>query len=163
MRVLALNTEGKLTYCTCAPDQRGKGRCNHVAHQMENESPEEFCERVSKFANYIRLSYSEKIDLLSKGDEEDLDVLVNDEDWTIRTEVARHGRDKDLDVLINDKGKFVRAAVARCGRDKDLDVLVNDSYEGVRAAVARHGREKDLEILINDESEVVCAIAKIKF
>lgn len=45
-RVLALNINGDMTYCTCAPDQRGKGRCNHVAHQMDGESPEEFLERV---------------------------------------------------------------------------------------------------------------------
>ena len=46
-KVLALNVDGQLTYCTCPPDKRGIGRCNHVAHQMENESMEEFLNRVN--------------------------------------------------------------------------------------------------------------------
>ena len=46
-RVLALNVNGDITYCTCPPELRGSGRCNHVAHQNEGESPEEFVERIN--------------------------------------------------------------------------------------------------------------------
>lgn len=45
-KVLALNTEGDITYCTCEPSERGKGRCNHIEHQEENESVENFVARI---------------------------------------------------------------------------------------------------------------------
>jgi len=56
MKVLAVNIYGDMTYCTCPPELRGKGRCNHIAHQNQGETPQEFCDRVSemnfeKFAN----------------------------------------------------------------------------------------------------------------
>ena len=46
-KVLALTVDGKMTYCTCPPERRGTGRCNHVAHQNPEETAEEFAERVS--------------------------------------------------------------------------------------------------------------------
>ena len=46
-KVLALNVNGDITYCTASPEQRGIGRCNHVAHQMDGETPDAFLERVS--------------------------------------------------------------------------------------------------------------------
>ena len=39
---LALTTDGKITYCTASEDNIGKGRCNHVAHQKDGESNEDF-------------------------------------------------------------------------------------------------------------------------
>lgn len=47
MKVLAVNINGVMTYCTAPPELRGIGRCNHVAHQNEGESTEEFVERIS--------------------------------------------------------------------------------------------------------------------
>ena len=32
-KVLAMNVNGDLTFCTAEPEKRGKGRCNHIAHQ----------------------------------------------------------------------------------------------------------------------------------
>ena len=45
-KVLALNTNGELTYCTAPEEMRGRGRCNHVAHQEEGQSPIEFMNAV---------------------------------------------------------------------------------------------------------------------
>ena len=45
-KVLALNVNGNMTYCTCPPELRGKGRCNHIEHQYEGETPQEFVSRV---------------------------------------------------------------------------------------------------------------------
>lgn len=50
VKVLALNTDGDITYCTCPPEGRGKGRCNHVTHQNDGESPEEFIERINSIS-----------------------------------------------------------------------------------------------------------------
>lgn len=37
-----------MSYCTCPPELRGRGRCNHIAHQNENESAEDFCKRIEE-------------------------------------------------------------------------------------------------------------------
>lgn len=41
-RVLALTVDGKITFCTAPEELRGKGRCNHIAHQLPGQSPDEF-------------------------------------------------------------------------------------------------------------------------
>lgn len=46
-KMLALNTEGRITYCTVDPEMRGRGRCNHIEHQNEGETASEFIERIS--------------------------------------------------------------------------------------------------------------------
>lgn len=45
-KVLAVNINGDITYCTVAPEMRGKGRCNHIAHQNPGESTSDFMERI---------------------------------------------------------------------------------------------------------------------
>lgn len=46
--VLAATIDGRVTYCTCPPEQRGKGRCNHVFHQEEGETESQFMERIQQ-------------------------------------------------------------------------------------------------------------------
>lgn len=46
-KVLALTEDGELSYCSAPPEMRGKGRCNHVAHQEDGESDDNFLIRVS--------------------------------------------------------------------------------------------------------------------
>ena len=67
-KVLALNVNGDMTYCTCPPDLRGKGRCNHVAHQMENESAADFVQRISEMQERLQNggSADETEDLVNK-------------------------------------------------------------------------------------------------
>lgn len=47
-RVLGMTVNGDMTFCVCPPDKRGVGRCNHIAHQMDGETPEEFVKRTEK-------------------------------------------------------------------------------------------------------------------
>ena len=47
IKVLALTKDGNMTYCTASPKERGKRRCNHIAHQKDNESQEQFIDRIS--------------------------------------------------------------------------------------------------------------------
>ncbi|MGM0197352.1 hypothetical protein [Enterococcus sp. AZ180] len=47
MKVLALTADGEMTYCSAAPEMRGKGRCNHVDHQKEGEPVEDFINRIN--------------------------------------------------------------------------------------------------------------------
>lgn len=46
-RILALTVDGRITYCTAPEELRGKGRCNHVAHQNNQEPPAVFLARVT--------------------------------------------------------------------------------------------------------------------
>ena len=49
-RVLALTEDGRITYCSAPEDKRGKGRCNHIAHQSPGQSTADF---ISSIENKI--------------------------------------------------------------------------------------------------------------
>lgn len=162
MRRLAMTIDGRMTYCTASPDQRGEGRCNHVAHQKENETTTEFCARIAseieksaseqEKKDVLNLDISDKQKMIERG--ENLDIFINDKDWIVRAEVARQGY--GLDKLINDKDGAVRAEVARQGYG--LDKLVDDEDWVVRVEVARQGYR--LDKLVNDkDSDVRAAVA----
>lgn len=44
---LALNTDGKITYCRASEENIGKGRCNHIEHQLDSETQEQFMDRTA--------------------------------------------------------------------------------------------------------------------
>lgn len=45
-RRIALTTDGRLTICIAPPDKIGTGRCNHIAHQSDRQSVEEFINSI---------------------------------------------------------------------------------------------------------------------
>ena len=45
-RILALTKDGKITYCTAPEELRGKGRCNHIAHQSPGQSSADFLQSI---------------------------------------------------------------------------------------------------------------------
>lgn len=87
-----------------------------------------------------------------------LEQLVNDPDYTVRTEVARQGY--GLDQLVNDPEISVRVVVARQGYG--LDQLINDPVATVRMEVAM--QNYGLMKLIHDPSTVVrdCAEKQLR-
>ena len=181
MKVLAVTTDGKLTYCTASPEDRSKGRCNHVSHQNEDESNGDFMKRVSEDLlkqalinqreEILSQKHAKKLDMVKNHENLDilvddknyqirravaeqrygLDKLINDEDWGIRIAVAEQGY--GLERLVNDKSPYVRAVVAEQGYG--LDKLVDDENWQVRRAVAQQGY--GLDKLINDERHYVRA------
>jgi len=78
-----------------------------------------------------------------------LDIFINDEDESIRAEVAKTGYQSE--ILANDSSKRVRIELAKNGYA--LDKLVYDSAWEVRSLVAMKGY--GLDILINDPEEYV--------
>ena len=50
---LALTKEGQLTYCSATEENIEKRRCNHIIHQNNNESINDFLKRanLSKIQN----------------------------------------------------------------------------------------------------------------
>ena len=100
-------------------------------------------------ANKIKLVREISKEDINKYIEDNLEELVNDEEYEVRREVAR--QEYGLDILVNDGHEFVRLEVAKQGYG--LDILINDKDWEVRREVAKHGY--GLDKLINDEDEDV--------
>lgn len=77
-------------------------------------------------------SLDERVELAEKGDKQDLDYLVDDEDYRVRELVANHGMAKHLNILIHDSNPIVRGEVAANKRKKDLEILRWDDEPSVR-------------------------------
>lgn len=45
-KILALTTDGRMTYCRAPIDKRGKGRCNHITHKEDHEDIDDFMDRA---------------------------------------------------------------------------------------------------------------------
>lgn len=67
-----------------------------------------------------------RIQRAEQGNKEDLDELMNDDDYRVRELVAHHGYAIHLNRLVYDDDATVRGEVAAHGRKKDLDILKND-------------------------------------
>lgn len=50
--VLALTKDGAITFCYAPEEKRGMGRCNHIKHQLPNQSTEEF---ISTIENFVKV------------------------------------------------------------------------------------------------------------
>lgn len=72
----------------------------------------------------INISYSISI----IGRKKDLDILVKSKSEKIRSVVASRGYDEHLDMLVNDESTAVLQSVFDVGRDKDIDVLRKSPY-----------------------------------
>lgn len=59
LKVLALRQDGELTYCTARPEDRGKGRCNHIAHKSDDESESDFLIRITSMMAEDEKDYSD--------------------------------------------------------------------------------------------------------
>ena len=93
--------------------------------------------------NKIKLVREIHKDEILKYIEDNLEELVNNEEWYIREEVAKQGY--GLDKLVNDEDWNVRLEVARHGYG--LDILINDEDGDVRKEVL-----KQLELRKNKEN-----------
>ena len=90
-RVLAVNTDGNITYCTCPPELRGTGRCNHIAHQNNGETPEKFIKRIEN------ISVEKQEENKEKEDEKDSKELNPNE----RVDLRKHREitQKEIDTM----------------------------------------------------------------
>lgn len=48
---LALTVDGKITICTASEENIGKGRCNHIAHQKPDQTPDEFVASIENLVS----------------------------------------------------------------------------------------------------------------
>lgn len=98
-KVLAVNVNGDITYCTCTPEMRGTGRCNHVDHQRPGESPEEFINRINE-------------DIKEENIENDHEIVKNSKEIT-------------QDEINNIASKIDEIAGVKLTPDNWKDVLTN--------------------------------------
>lgn len=77
MKVLAINVDGKLTYCTAAPEDRGKGRCNHIFHQKDFESDECFIQRLSLRESRLQISKTTNTPVCNRDDSGEIVIEDN--------------------------------------------------------------------------------------
>lgn len=76
-KVLALGKDGKLSYCSSPPEQRGKGRCPHIAHQEAGETNEHFLERIQDIQSKIQDGQEYEIDEAHEITQEEIDDLAS--------------------------------------------------------------------------------------
>lgn len=77
MRVLALRKDGVVTYCTAAPEDRGKGRYNHIFHQKDFESDECFVQRLSLRESRVQISQTTNTPVCNRDDSGEIVIEDN--------------------------------------------------------------------------------------
>ena len=108
MKVLALNKDGALTFCTVLPEDRGKGRCNHVAHQAEGQSKKDFIDSISN-------------EILEEKENE----VVIDEELPEIEEISQ----SEIDII---RDRIEEIAGCKVTEDNLIEVLTNLSPEKAR-------------------------------
>jgi hypothetical protein len=80
-KVYALNTKGELTLCSVPPEDRGKGRCDHVIHQREGQSVEDFIKEISSRIaindNTVDRVQDQTNNIISLVQDSNLDIVKN--------------------------------------------------------------------------------------
>lgn len=77
---------------------------------------------------YSNKTLSERLDIVDKGIDADLDILVDDEYWGVRYAIAKQGRAKDLKILINDTDNWTRHKARKLlgikSREVDMEIKI---------------------------------------
>ena len=102
-KVLALTVDGQLTFCSATPENRGKGRCNHVGHQEDGQTPAEFLESVKNCVK-VEEAADETLTILEQMDKTLLDP---------RSTTKRLGLRTDLDKEIQDQSESIEHLVSK--------------------------------------------------
>ena len=170
---LAMTKDGVLTYCSASDENIGKGRCNHVSHQKNGQSIEDYIKSVQKDIesnSFKKLSLKEVKSMYENGQNIDelkkinkktvVDYLVSQGEKDF-PELAKNGSFEvkhllavnkcNLDILKDDKDEFIRRRIASKGIN--LENYLEDKSHHVRMEVARHGY--GLDKLSNDEHYAV--------
>lgn len=127
-RILALTKDGRMTYCSASEENRGKGRCNHVAHQNIGESTQDFINRINVILESKEKENPELIDVtyLKEGLNK-LDKMMVDQ---------------NIDpITINVVGGF-------CTYD-----ITNETTRDINSMQTLDNRIKNMVNLISDESD----------
>ena len=139
-KVLALNTDGQLTYCTAPEELRGKGRCNHIFHQNNGESKEDFMQMLSEPKEY---GTNQMLDKMIDNYEFETAIKFNYGKQYMLDKIERLEKEAEEEYL---KEKADRAA--RYAEDHD-----DDDEEDDFAKRMHEEEEEEYEEQYNDQCE----------
>lgn len=150
-KVKALNNRGELTWCTAKFP--GNGSCNHVLHQLDGMTDEQFQQEVDNYNETLQKAKDLLKDVGTTYTKEDIEILENE--GLVEIYYATRGNKemfKDAANNIIENGDSVIIADSKTELDKKLYSIYFDKIESDIADKLDNGEESDYGS-VNTESE----------
>lgn len=150
-KVKALNNKGELTWCTAKTP--GSGNCNHVLHQLDGMTDEQFQQEVDNYNETLQKAKDLLKDVGTTYTKEDIEILENE--GLVEIYYATRGNKemfKDAANNIIENGDIIIIADSKTELDKKLYSVYFDKIESDIADKLDNGEESDYGS-VNTESE----------
>ena len=150
-KVKALNNKGELTWCTAKTP--GSGNCNHVLHQLDGMTDEQFQQEVDNYNETLQKAKDLLKDVGTTYTKEDIEILENE--GLVEIYYATRGNKemfKDATNNIIENGDSIIIADSKTELDKKLYSVYFDKIESDIADKLDNGEESDYGS-VNTESE----------
>lgn len=150
-KVKALNNRGELTWCTAKFP--GNGSCNHVLHQLDGMTDEQFQQEVDNYNETLQKAKDLLKDVGTAYTKEDIEILENE--GLVEIYYATRGNKemfKDAANNIIENGDSVIVADSKTELDKKLYSIYFDKIESDITDKLDRGEYSDYGS-VNTESE----------
>lgn len=150
-KVKALNNRGELTWCTAKTP--GSGNCNHVLHQLDGMTDEQFQQEVDNYNETLQKAKDLLKDVGTTYTKGDIEILENE--GLVEIYYATRGNKemfKDAANNIIENGDSIIIADSKTELDKKLYSVYFDKIESDIADKLDNGEESDYGS-VNTESE----------
>lgn len=150
-KVKALNNRGELTWCTAKVP--GSGNCNHVLHQLDGMTDEQFQQEVDNYNETLQKARELLQDVGATYTKEDIEILENE--GLVEIYYATRGNKemfKDAANNIIENGDSVIIADSKTELDKKLYSIYFDKIESDITDKLDRGEYSDYGS-VNTESE----------
>jgi hypothetical protein len=150
-KVKALNNRGELTWCTAKTP--GSGNCNHVLHQLDGMTDEQFQQEVDNYNETLQKAKDLLKDVGTTYTKEDIEILENE--GLVEIYYATRGNKemfKDAANNIIENGDSIIIADSKTELDKKLYSVYFNKIESDIADKLDNGEESDYGS-VNTESE----------
>lgn len=150
-KVKALNNKGELTWCTAKTP--GSGNCNHVLHQLDGMTDEQFQQEVDNYNETLQKAKDLLKDVGATYTKEDIEILENE--GLVEIYYATRGNKemfKDAANNIIENGDSVIVADSKTELDKKLYSIYFDKIESDITDKLDRGEYSDYGS-VNTESE----------
>ena len=150
-KIKALNNRGELTWCTAKTP--GSGNCNHVLHQLDGMTDEQFQQEVDNYNETLQKAKDLLKDVGTTYTKEDIEILENE--GLVEIYYATRGNKemfKDAANNIIENGDSVIIADSKTELDKKLYSIYFDKIESDITDKLDRGEYSDYGS-VNTESE----------
>lgn len=150
-KIKALNNRGELTWCTAKTP--GSGNCNHVLHQLDGMTDEQFQQEVDNYNETLQKAKDLLKDVGTTYTKGDIEILENE--GLVEIYYATRGNKemfKDAANNIIENGDSIIIADSKTELDKKLYSVYFDKIESDIADKLDNGEESDYGS-VNTESE----------